>query len=83
MSWSVIFIGTPDKIAQALQKYSDTTAGKSKEEFDAALPSFLGLLAQNYNKEQEPTLKFSASGHGHDAYNTCLVSMEYLYGVLV
>lgn len=84
MSWSVTFIGTPEKITEALGKYSTTVlSGKSKEEFDAALPHFAGILAQNYSKPQDPVMRLTASGHGHDGYNSCNVNIEYVNGVLL
>lgn len=83
MSWSVTLIGNPGKITQALQKQSEAITGKSKEEFDAALPHLTGLLAQNYNKHQEPVLRLTANGHGHDGYCNCSVTIENLNGSLV
>jgi hypothetical protein len=88
MSWSVNFIGTPEKIASALQKQSESLSGQSKEEFDEVLPHMVGLVKQNYNKTSEPVLKISASGHrfsghGHDTYCNCTVHIENLGGVLV
>lgn len=83
MSWSAIYIGTPNKISQKLQEQSASLSGKSKEEFDAALPNLTGLLAQNYNQTAEPIIRMSANGHGHDGYCVCQVSIESLHGVLV
>lgn len=83
MSWSANYIGTPENIAQALKKQSDSISGKSKEELDAALPHIAELLKQNYNKTAHPVLRLSASGHGHDGYNTCSVNIENLGGILV
>lgn len=83
MSWSVTYIGTPAKITEALEKHSSTITGKSKEEFDAALPHFTGILAQNYNNISDPVLRITASGHGHEGYNTLYVNVEYLNGTLV
>lgn len=78
MSWSVNLIGTPTKITAALKKQSETLTGQSKEEFDAALPHMLGLLAQNYAGTYEPAMRITASGHGYTGYNTCLVNIENL-----
>lgn len=84
MSWSVTFIGTPAKITEALEKHSTTVlSGKSKEEFDTALPHLNGLIAQNYSSVGEPVLRLAASGHGHEGYNTCHVNIEHLNGNLV
>lgn len=84
MSWNVSFIGTPAKITEALEEYSTRVlSGTSKEEFEAALPHFKALLAQNYSKVGNLTLRLTASGHGHDGYNNCYVNIEYLNGTLV
>lgn len=83
MSWSANYIGNPLNIVEALKKQSESISGKSKEELDAALPHIADLLKQNYNKNAEPVLRLSASGHGHDGYNTCSVNIENLGGLLV
>jgi hypothetical protein len=67
MSWSVSFIGTPDKIAAALDAESAKQNGQSKIEFDSALPALKTLLGQNFNNEPTqgpPMLKLTASGSG-------------------
>ncbi len=77
MSWSVNLIGTPDNISKSLEKTSTELAGKSKEEFDAALPHMIGLVKQNYNASNPNlALNLIASGHGYDGYNSCFVRIE-------
>ena len=34
MSWSISYIGSPEKIIAALDRHSESISGKSKEEFD-------------------------------------------------
>jgi hypothetical protein len=88
MSWSIIFIGTPDNISKALAKHSEQLTGKSKEEFDIALPHLAGLVGQNFNKTSEPVLKLMANGHAYDSngvpeYSNCQVVIENLGAALV
>ena len=88
MSFSLVFIGTPDKIVEALSKESERLTGASKEEFDKILPSLTTLVQQNFDKTITPALKLSASGHGYTEngapkYSTCNVSLENLGVALV
>lgn len=86
MSWSIHFIGEPEKVTTALTAQSDKLSGASKEEYDAALPHLLGLVGQNFG-EPSPVVSIAASGHGHSSapkpYNQCQVKLELLYGTLV
>lgn len=89
MSWSIMLIGHPDKVVAALETESTKLSGKSKDEFDAALPHLVGLVRQNYNSatDIQPVLSVQASGHGYEnsegAYNNCIVTIQTLAGVLV
>lgn len=86
MSWSASYIGTSDKITEALNKQSAGLSGPSKDEFDAALPYISGLLAQNYNKAvgaTPPVLRLTASGSGYQEQQNCIVNIENLYGALL
>lgn len=84
MSWQVNFIGLPEKIDAALKAHSDKLTGASKEEFDAALPHFRSLLAQNYDlKNGNPVLQLIASGHGHEGYRTLSFELKWIGGSLV
>lgn len=83
MSWSVSFIGTPEKITQALNKESSRLTGHSKEEFDKALPPIFGLLKLN-TSEPETALRICLSGHSYGpVYSNCFVVIEPLNGVIV
>jgi len=85
MSWSINLIGNPENVVKALEHHSTVIDGQSKEEFDSALPHFIGLLKQNYGS-YPVTINFQASGHGYDAsepFRQCQVKMELLYGILV
>lgn len=88
MSWSLVWVGTPDKIVEALEKESDRLTGMSKEEFDKVKPSLVNLVQQNYDKTVTPALKLSANGHGYiengePKYSTCNVSLENMGAALV
>jgi hypothetical protein len=98
MSWSVSYIGTAQKIIDALNDQSEKLQGPSKEEFDSALPHLRGLLAENY-APNAPLLKLDASGSGYstrkfdsagidytdtkEEQRSCTVQLETLWGVLV
>lgn len=84
MSWSVNFIGLPGKISEALKDYSEKLTGTAKEEFDAALPGFIVLLSQNYDKVHgDPVLSFAASGHGYAGYSSLSTEIKCIGGSLV
>lgn len=91
MSWSVTFIGTPDKVSAALDEHSQKIGDQSKIEFDEALPHLKGLVEQNFNKQFDsttPVIKLSASGSGYSVngeqkQRQCSVTIEQLWGVLV
>ena len=87
MSWSISFIGKPEKVAEALEAHSDKLSGVSKEEYDKALPNMVSLVKQNFGNEGE-LVKISANGHGYIdngvAKNSrCNVDITSIYGVLV
>jgi hypothetical protein len=88
MSWSLVWVGTPEKIIAALDKESDRLTGTSKDEFDKVKPALVSLVQSNYDKTITPALKLSASGHayienGEPKYSTCNVSLENLGAALV
>jgi len=89
MSWSITFVGNPDNINKALQAESERLTGASKQEFDAAMPSLVNLVNQNFNKTgPAPVLKLSANGHAYSTndepqYGSCNVTIENLGAVLV
>ena len=85
MSWSVSYIGVPDKINAKLDEFGETLTGQSKQEFDEAKPHLQSLLAQNVG--QNAVVRLNASGHAtfHDGtkqYGNCLVSIEQFYSSL-
>lgn len=87
MSYSVTFIGTPEKIVEALEEYSTKISGPSKEEYENALPSIVALV--KLNKSTYPSLlKVGAYGHassveGKVIQSTCGVIIESVNGTLV
>lgn len=89
MSWSISFIGTPEKVSNALSKHSEAISGASKAEYDAALPHLKGIVDLNFNKTNPPTLiKMSASGSGihtseGQVQGSCKVNIEEMWGMLV
>jgi hypothetical protein len=89
MSWSVSFIGEPEKVAQALEAYGATLEGASKEEYEKVAPPLAALVRLNFQNGKDaagkpippPTISVSASGHGYkkgDAleYNSAYVSLQ-------
>ena len=61
MSWSINMIGTPEKLVEALKKHSETISGRSKEEFDAALPHMIALIEENKGGYAKNALEISGS----------------------
>jgi hypothetical protein len=91
MSWSFSAIGTPDKIAEAIEAESEKLAGQSKLEFDEAKPHLVGLVKQNFAKDpgySPPVMNFSASGSGsargdEQIHRSCSVKIESMYTKLL
>lgn len=88
MSWSISFVGIPEKVEVALLEQSDKLSGASKEEYDAALPHLVALVRQNMGTPS-PIVRLTASGYGwsktelQPEYRQCSVQIEQLYGALV
>lgn len=64
MSWSVNFIGTPEKISEALDKESQRLSEQnpdSKAEFDEVLPHMKALVG--YNTGLYGPIQLTANGH--------------------
>lgn len=77
MSWSVSFIGTPEKIVEALEKYGAGLDGQSKKEFDEALPCMIGLVKLNFNAAYpQLAIAIIANGHSYNGYGSCSVKIE-------
>lgn len=51
MSWSVNYIGTPEKILAAMDDLSTKLNGQSKLEFDEALPHLKALVSSNVGSQ--------------------------------
>lgn len=98
MSWSVYFIGTPQKIAEALEANSESISkdpnDQSRREFDAAKPGLVTLVKENFAHPgggyTQPVLQLSASGSGYrdgkggpDKYRSCSVEIKPLSGQLL
>jgi len=87
MSWSISFIGAPEKIVTALQENSEKLSGQSKIEYDSALSSLVGLVKENFGGANQ-LLKINASGHGfansvEQLTRQCTVSIEVFYSTLL
>lgn len=87
MSWSISFLGKPEKVAEALEAYSEKLSGYSKEEYEKALPNLVGLVKQNFGNETQ-LIKINASGHGTatngvPVQGNCSVTIESMYSVIV
>lgn len=85
MSWSVSYIGTPEKISEALDRQKDILSGQSLEEFDAALPALKTLLSLNYGDQY--TRQLIANGHAYTTegitkYSTVSVELKNIGAIL-
>lgn len=87
MSWSISFIGKPEKVVEALEAHSSKLDGYSKVEYDKALPHMVGIVKENFGNEGE-LVKCTASGHGYIVNNVpqqghlnCEITS--IYGILV
>jgi hypothetical protein len=68
MSWSVSMIGKSAAVVAALEATSAKLEGQSKLEFDAALPSLIALVSENFARGEgvpEPVLRLDAGGSGY------------------
>jgi hypothetical protein len=85
MSWSVQFIGKPEKVVEALNAESEKLNGQSKVEYDSALPHLVALVNENFGTGYP--VKLAASGHGtvytDKSDRQLTVSLESIYGLLV
>ena len=83
MSWSVRLIGTPEKVAEALDKESEKLGGQSKQEFDDAKPHLQELVKQNVGSASM-LIDLSANGHatfvdGKKTQGTVQVELRHTY----
>ena len=86
MSWSVNYVGKPEKVAAALQEQSSKLTGQSKIEFDDALPHLVGLVNQTFLTEkgaargyQSNLVQIEANGSG----TSFDVTIKPIYGAMV
>lgn len=83
MSWSIQVIGTPEKVAQALDEHTGKLTGQSLMEFSEAKPHLQALIRQNVGPEM--LVEVAASGHadfqdGARIYGTCQVNISMRFG---
>jgi hypothetical protein len=86
MSWSVNFIGKPEKVVEALNAQSKTiTDVNSKAEYDAALPHLVALVKETHGSGYGVKLAASGSGYtgGDKPTRQLAVNLEIIYGLLV
>lgn len=88
MSWSISFIGTPAKISEAIDKFSESASGQSKAEFDKVKEHLKALVGNNFSHHSEPVVRLVANGHGsfykdQQESGHLQVSIEPVYGLLV
>jgi hypothetical protein len=84
MSWSIGFIGKPEKVIEALDAQSAKFNDQSKVEYDEALPHLKALVAQNYGHMYP--VKITAAGHGTSGENgnrQLTASIELVYNLVV
>jgi hypothetical protein len=88
MSWSVSLIGTPEKVAAAVEEYGDKLQGQSKVEYQDAAPHLAALVRQNFSTSNI-CVRLDASGSGYtqdgkEVSRTAAVKLETFYaGILV
>ena len=91
MSWSIAFIGKPDKVVEALEAQSAKFDGQSKVEYDSVLPHLTGIMKENFGTDNA-ILKVTASGHGYaekvndelvQKQRQCVAAVEIFYATLV
>lgn len=85
MSWNVSMIGKPENIKAALEKYSESLSGVSRQEYDDAKPHLIGLVDQNVSGS---LIKVNASGHatfvdGVKKHGSCSAAVEPFYANMV
>ena len=81
MSWSFNAVGKAEDFPKALDAESERLTGQSKEEFDAAKPHLLGLIALNSDASQSRVLDVRAGGHavktdGKTTSSSCRVEIK-------
>lgn len=86
MSWSVSFIGTPDKIVVALENQSGKLSDQSKVEYDSVLPHLIGIVRENFG-DDSAVLHLNANGHGYaekgeQKNRNLTVELKRIYGIL-
>lgn len=84
MSWSVSFVGKPEKVAEAVEQYGGTLSGQSKEEYEAAAPHMAALARQNFAEVADVLVQLSASGSGYSkdgkmVNQSCAVELKTSY----
>lgn len=87
MSWNVSMIGTPEKVAAALEEYAGTLSGQSKAEYEAAAPHLAALVRQNF-APTDIVVKIEAAGSGYteggvEKNRTVSVKLEYSYAKIL
>ena len=85
MSWSVQFLGSPEKVVEALDKFaSDWPEGNSKTEYNEAKSHLIGLVKQCVG---DKAVSVVASGHasfsnGNKNDGNISVQISQIYGLL-
>lgn len=93
MSWSISFIGKPEKVAEAIEENGGKLDGQSRIEFDSAKPHLIALVKdQNFAIDGygyiRPMIRIEASGSGSargdkQVQRSLLLKIEPIYTVLV
>jgi hypothetical protein len=92
MSWNVSMIGTPEKVAIALEEHAGTLTGQSRVEYEAAAPHLAALVRQNF-AQTGMVVKVDANGSGQvqggqaqggvDLSRSLSVKLEYSYAKIL
>lgn len=83
MSWSISLVGTPEKVAEAVEQHAVASGltGQSKEEYEEAAPHLAALARQNSAEGASILIQLSASGSaylkdGKKVNSTCAVELK-------
>jgi hypothetical protein len=86
MSWSISYLGEPEKVAAALEEANSGLTDQSKEEWEAAKPHLIALVRMNIGNNTVVKLNASGSGSkqgGKLISSSCQVTLEISYTTLV
>jgi len=90
MSWSIQFVGAPEKVKRAVEEASKSMSGASKEEYETVKPHLVGLVEQIVPSAGSPKIAVSITasgsasidGSGKKTSGSCTVDLKQIYGLV-